>query len=212
MRENLDKSNLKYSSEQPMALSTLTFTLKGTRPLLLNNVQSAMPFTEHSKSRKEITKKRSNKTEEDQDVLYRLDWEAKLYLSADGSKSIVIPTRNLKALICAGAKKSGRGLGEKAKEAVFFADAEATIKHNGPKDLDALYEFPGSRDVRMVTVDKKRVPSIRPRFAQWSITATVTVDTEMADLDEVKSYLRRAETIGLGDWHYEFGCFEVSFG
>lgn len=195
-----------------MALVEMKFALKGTRPLLMSNVESAMPFTDHSKARKEITKKRSGKTEEDQETLWRLDWEAKLYLSADGEKTVVIPTRNLKALIVHGALKSGRGLREKAKEATFFQASEVELIHPGPKDLDVLYDTPGYRDVRMVTVDKKRIPAIRPRFATWGVKAVVTVDTEIAELTDVQSWLRRAETIGLGEWHYEFGAFEAKFG
>jgi hypothetical protein len=197
-----------------MSQEVLRFTLTGTRALLMNNVNSADGQTDSSRERKTITAKRMKKTEDDESRLERIDWEAKLYLSADGEKRIVIPQRNLKALIVGGAKKCGRGLGDKAKEAVYFEQAEFDFEYDGPRDLDVLFSTPGYRDRRIVVIpsSKARVPATRPRFpAGWKVEAEVTIDTEICNISDVQDWLRRAQSIGLGDWHYEFGAFEVTF-
>jgi len=195
-----------------MALETLKFTLTGTRPLLMNNVQSADTQSDTSKAKKLLTAKKTKKTDEDVAEIDRLDWRNKLYLSADGEERIIIPQRNLKALIVSGAKKFRSGTD--AKEAVFFEEPEFELKFDGPKNLDELYSTPGSvfRTIVVVPSSKARVASVRPRFKTgWSVTAEVTVDTEVADIETVKNWLLRAQNIGLGDWHYEFGAFRVTF-
>jgi len=193
-----------------VALEELKFTLTGTRPLLMNNVQSADSQTETSKAKKLLTAKRTKKTDDDVAEIDRLDWHNKLYLSSDDSGKIIIPQRNLKALIVAGAKKYRSGTD--AKEAVFFEQPEFDLQYDGPRNLEQLYATPGSVFRTIVTVNKARIPSVRPRFKTgWSVTATATVDTEVSDIESVKNWVLRAQNIGLGDWHYEFGAFKVTF-
>jgi hypothetical protein len=180
--------------------------MKGTRNLLMNNVQKASSLNAISQQMSILNKKRI-KTDEDRAALARLDWEGGLY--HDEALGPYIPVENLFTCLIEGGRltKAGKKIerGVNINESLGFA-----LVYHGPRDVETLWERRAEyADCRPVVVGRAKVDRWRPRFREWAIEAELTLDGTVIEIDE---FSRIAETaggmIGIGDYRRFYGRFE----
>jgi hypothetical protein len=141
------------------------------------------------------------------DAVERAEWFGGLYL--DAQKRPCLTEDMLLASLADGGKAAR--VGSKLKEAVLCDATEYVIEYKGPKDIEKLYETPGFVDYRNVVVGQARVMRTRPRFAEWSCTFTLLIDTQILDVATVeKALVNAGQTKGIGDFTPRFGRYEVT--
>jgi len=187
-------------------LQKMTVRLDGVAPMLMHNGQTANPTNVYSKRMKEITGKRK-KTDEDYVELAGIEWEAGLYVNAQGR--LIVTADMLDTCIIEGAKKSK--LGKQFKSAVFVEDdCELIIGTNYKSALD-LKSNENHRDIRSVKVGMNRVMRCRPIFRTWSTMVQIMFDDEQVNATDVQRALSDAgQQVGLGDYRPRYGRFSVS--
>lgn len=184
----------------------LKYRLTGVAPLLMNNGRKSDPTDPWTKRLKEITTNKK-KTEDDHLEIRRIEWFAGLYTDESGKK-IVLPADLILGAVVQGAKKNKNG--PEAKAGVFEHAPWFALKHDGPADVEKLYEAPGFCDYRGVRVGNKRVMRARPRFATWSVDIALMIDPEVIDAKLVTQALDRCgQLVGIGDYRPRFGRFTV---
>lgn len=175
----------------------ITVRLEGATPLLMHNVRMADPLNEYAVALRDITAKSKGRNatitqEEFAEQKSWLQFVGSLYW--DDEIGVAMPGRNvLRSFIDGGAKMT---LGTKLAEATISYDWNCRIdpwsdKFDSAEDIFAA----GHRHVVMVKIpgSGSQVQSTRPRFDQWSITFTATIDTTVLTADD---YVRCAESAG----------------
>jgi hypothetical protein len=77
---------------------------------------------------------------------------------------------------------------------------------------EKLWENPKNVDARGVKVGMAKIMRYRPIFRNWSLSATVMVNEDVVNINEVKKAMVDAGAlIGLGDYRPRFGRFNVEF-
>jgi hypothetical protein len=183
---------------------TINVTIQGVTPLLCNK------FTDEAQEKASNGKGSSmmagsNGTPREQA-------EAKLYLGADGAP--VIPQPNLlRCLIDAGKFfKAGKSKVTTQKSSLLPAcielhEFEFPIVHQQPWSVD-------SRPIRNPATGGRRLCH-RPRFDDWQLSFSITVDTAEMSENFVREIVDKAgRAIGLGDFRLDckgpFGKFVVT--
>lgn len=186
-------------------IETLKLRIEGDAPLLMHNGRLANPMDPYAKRMKELTKAR-NKTDAQLLEIRRVEWEAGLYLDADGD--VCLPADVVLACIYGGARKAKAG--KEASAGVWEGAPTFKLLHDGPRDLDALYEAPGFVDYRVVVVSQRRTMRARPRFPRWSLELLLNVNADIINPEQVRQAAEAAGLlVGLGDWRPRFGRFHV---
>ncbi len=170
--------------------------ITGKTPMMMHNERLSDPDDEYTKQIKEITDKGTNQTEQDKQVLSKLEWFGGLY--TNGSKEPIVPTANLvkcfreTAAITKDGRKIARGLSPLALHSPLIYD--------GPKDMAKLYATPGYADRRQVKVGRGRIKRTRPFFPQWAIAAEFELLTDVLDFKRLADIAELAGlATGLGD-------------
>src|SRR6516162_2113834 len=143
----------------------VTINITGTTPLMMHNERLSDPDDDYTQQIKELTSKHSNQTEQDKALVSKLEWFGGIY--TNGSKELVMPAANIIRCFRATASytKEGKKLaGGLSPTALYFP-----FLHDGPNDLDALFENRGFVDPRQVKVGRGRVKRTRPIFARWQV-------------------------------------------
>ena len=189
-------------------MKRIKIELTGDAPLMMHNGQLANPRNAYAKAMREVSKKRS-KTDDDYDLLARTEWEGGLYLDYDDD--VCIPSDNLLALGLAGAKKFK--LGKQFSAGVMGVDVSYKLLHNGPKDLDALFNHGGGEfaDSRNVRVQQSFVVRTRPYFRDWGIEFELLCDDTVIDSADVEHAYREAgRVVGCLEMRPRLGRFTVN--
>lgn len=181
----------------------------GTQPLLMHNIRLADDQDPYTKAVKELTAKRSRKTEDDKTEIDRLSFAGALYWSEkDGP---YLPAENIfRCLMEAGSLTRS---GKKIERGVIFPETLAVLDYSGPRDIDSLWGDGQSVfvDRRMVAVQRQRIPRVRPIFRDWSAVIEVEIDTQVVDLEEFTSICEKAgRMIGIGDFRRFYGKFAAN--
>lgn len=180
-------------------------TLKGTSDLLMHSERLVNSFDPIVKQIKEYTGKRK-KTEEDQLMISRLEWEAGLYWSEQTGP--YIPGANLKKCIQEAAKidKSGKDI----LRGVTPLDAEIPLVYKGPRDIEAMWASNDFVDVRSVSAGApgRKVLRTRPRFKGWGLETAMYINSAIINVDDFQRWVEVAGVMcGLGDYRPTFGRF-----
>lgn len=171
----------------------------------MHNAQLSDPLNPVVRQIKELTSKKTKKTDFDLEEIDRLSYVGGLYLGEDGSP--VIPSDNIERCIQLGAQK--KRLGKDVAAAVLCADAEYPLCYRGPKNADELYKDPSFTLRKSVAVQRNRVMRVRPMFPTvWTLTFTLEYDESVINLRAIEEAMKDAGTlVGLGDWRPKFGRF-----
>lgn len=188
-------------------MKTISATLIGTRPMIHHNGRLNDPQDPIAKEMKKVSRKNKNKTEDDLDVMGKLEWRGGLYWS-DALRCVAIPSDNILAMVIEGARK--RKFGKQAQSGILETQPEYKLTYDGPAELDKLQSDERFSFRKRAKVQKNGVMRIRPIFRDWSLKIELLVDEELIDPDDVRQALVDAGVqIGLGDWRPRYGRFEV---
>jgi hypothetical protein len=186
---------------------TIDFVIRGLSPLMMHNGRLANPYDPIVRQIKEITGKRSGKTEADATRLMDLEFEGGLYLDDDGC--VVVPGENIEGMIAGGGVKNER-MNKSSYLAGIICDGAWPLKYEGPKAVAGLMADHRFRDVRGVVVDNKRVMRCRPIFRSWSLEFTVHYMPETINPSQVYRAVETAgRIVGLCEYTPKFGRFVV---
>lgn len=168
--------------------------LIGTSPLILHNDRLSNPENEIVKQIKEITAKKTNKTEQDNAAISKLEWFGGLYTDIDGN--LVMPTANIiRCFRDAGAVTKS---GTKIARALSATALNTPLLYKGsPKTADQLFANSVHIDKRMVRVGGKgggRILRTRPIFPEWGLVVDFEFLTNVMNFDD---FVRVAELAGL---------------
>jgi hypothetical protein len=188
-------------------MKTIPVKITGTSSLLMHSDRFANPLDPLAKAHKELTSKRK-KTDDDHVAIARSEFIGGCYWNED--KGFYIPAQNLDSCLIAAAKL--QKLGVKFKQGVQVLEDELPI--DGFKNMtpEKLWENPKNIDARGVKVGMAKIIRYRPIFRSWTLSATVVVNEDVVNVNEVKKALVDAGAlIGLGDYRPRFGRFSVEF-
>lgn len=180
----------------------MVITLTGTTPLLMHNARLADPDDPHSRAIAEITRKRNNKTDDDNREVSRLQFAGGMYY--DPETGPYLPGPNLiRALRNAGNLVAKNRGGKQIERGFIMLTERAGLTYSGPRDLDELWGDGSTEfvDRRMVKIPQGgRVPTTRPIFVKWSAAFEFELDTNEIDKDDFVSYAEKAGRVeGVGD-------------
>lgn len=187
-----------------MAFQNVKITVGGPT-IILHSAATADPLNPYAKALKAISGKRK-KVEADFEQMARIEYEAGLYLNRD--KEVVIPGHVIEATIVGGAKKSKEG---KVASPSVYVESDGTFEYaGGPLSLEELIESPEHRLCVGVKVGQSRVMRTRPFFRDWKLTFTVELNTELADVQQLRTWVTKAGAeVGMCDWRPRHGRFNV---
>jgi hypothetical protein len=172
----------------------VTTRLVGTSPLLQHNIQLANPDNEWAKRISAVTAKRK-KTEEDRQLISRLEFQGSLYV--DGGE-VVVPTTNVRKCFQETAKVTKQG--KQIVRAVNAVQLNVPLVFKGPQTVGELVDDQTFYDTTMVGVGMKRVLRTRPIFRQWAVQVEWELVTDAMDFDDFVKIVNLAGVIeGLGD-------------
>jgi hypothetical protein len=188
-------------------MKSIPVKITGSSSLLMHSDRFANPLDPMAKAHKELTSKRK-KTDDDHIAIAKSEFIGGCYWNED--TGFFIPAQNLDSCLIAAAKL--QKLGVKFKQGVQVLEDELPI--DGLKNMtpEKLWENPKNVDARGVKVGMAKIMRYRPIFRSWSLSATVVVNEDVVNVNEVKKALVDAGAlIGLGDYRPRFGRFNVEF-
>ena len=175
----------------------------GVAPLLMNTGRTANPLDQFAKALKQISQKR-HKTDADFEEMYRLEWYGGLYLSHGKP---CIPGLVMDACLVDAAKKVRKG---KQANAGLFSAGEFVIEHDGPDDIDSLWEDERFSFSATVRIQRSRIIRMRPKFSEWAADLEICFDDRQLNEQDIREFLSIAgRDVGLMDWRPRFGRFEI---
>ena len=188
-------------------MKSIKVKIAGSSPLLMHSDRFANPLDPLTKAHKEMTGKRK-KTDDDFIAIAKSEFIGGCYWNED--TGFFIPSQNLESCLIAAAKL--QKLGVKFKQGVVVLEDELPLDSFKNMTPEKLWENPKNVDARGVKVGMAKIMRYRPIFRNWSLSATVMVNEDVVNLNEVKKALTDAGAlIGLGDYRPRFGRFKVEF-
>lgn len=185
----------------------LKIKITGTSPLMMHADTLANPLAGVTKAHKELTSKRK-KTEDDHLAIARSEFVAGCYWNA--ADGFFIPGQNLDATFWAGAKL--QKMGAHWRRGALVLENKVKLQHDGPGTPAALWENPAFVDCRGVKVGAAKLMRYRPIFLNWAAELSVTINTEVLDLQEARKAIEDGGAlIGTCEYRPRFGRFEVAY-
>jgi hypothetical protein len=186
--------------------------LTGASPLLMKNPALADPDNEVVQQIKAITSKGAKMTAEDRAEKSKLQWFGALYI-VNGEP--FVPANNLLRCFVEAGKLTRNGTD--VERALVPSEARLTLDYPGPRDVQKLWLDTAYRFETMVNGNpsggkkKSMVPSTRPMFPKWSITARWELFEKALDYSRFLEIAEAAGlTQGIGDNRRNgFGRFHV---
>jgi hypothetical protein len=188
-------------------MKSISVRITGKAPFLMHSDRFANPLDPMAKLHKELTGKRK-KTDDDQLAIARSEFIGGCYWRK--GTGFFLPAQNLDACLINAAKL--QKLGVKFKQGVQVVEDELSFTGFENKTPEQLWENPDFIDCRGVKVGTSKIMRYRPIFRQWSLCATIAINEEVVNVNEVKKAAQDAGAlIGLGDYRPRFGRFNVEF-
>jgi hypothetical protein len=188
-------------------MKTLEVEIVGIAPLLMHSARMADPMDPSVKEYKKVSQKRS-KTDDDYEWLSKNEWLLGIHSDVNGN--VVIPDLALEAVLAAGATNAKKG--KLFKGAVIVPESAKLFN----PETKQYYTVENCRnkaeyyDIRIVVVEKRRIPRTRPIFNKWACKFTVLFDETIVNASDVQEATRIAgATKGLLDYRPKYGKFQV---
>lgn len=185
-------------------------TLVGERPLIVKSERGVNQLDPFVRDLAKITGK-TKKTEEDHELIARMQFELGLYWRADMGP--FMPTANVQKSFVQGARLSK--MGKYIEQGTFPLEVGVPILYDGPREIEEMYQDYDYRYTVSVGIGRKRIMCTRPRFNKWAIEVPFAIDLEKIDLDVFTQQAEMAgRYIGLGERRPgmggPFGVYSVS--
>lgn len=181
----------------------IQISVSGTTPLILNKFTDAAALASSSGSRSSAA---AGSRGTPMEIA-----EGKLYYGIDGD--LVIPSPNLLRCLVDGGSffKAGRKQITTKAESMLFSCLDILAA-----EIPLLHKQPWTVDTRAVVIPatKSRILAHRPRFDDWSLEFTVSLDTSIVQEPLLREIIDAAgNRVGLGDFRPArkgpFGKFRV---
>jgi len=189
-----------------MAMKSMTITVEGVNPLLLNNPQTVDSFNPYTKQMKVITSKRA-KTDEDMLALRDLEIMSKIYW--DDELGIYIPSTWVTAAIAGWSFKKAKISKADIRSAVFAVDSKVKLNYLGISKVKEPSDIVGNPHFRhMMTLKQGQVRVVKaaPIFHEWGFKTTLEFDDSVIDAATLEQIVKHASMYG------GFGDFRPTFG
>jgi len=174
-------------------LSKYTVKIKGVTPLIMHNCQSADPTNKFTVEAKQYKNKRSKKTEQDEIALRNNSFLAALYWDEKEFNGLYMPTDNLMKMTLEAARSLDQKTAKKEFVGVGFLNYIGYKLYVKNRDnIDLLLADPENKYIRMVNIQKSKVPSVRPIFYEWSCSFDIEIDTFIVNTSTVEEWLQYA--------------------
>jgi len=175
---------------------------------MMHNVRLADPDEPIVRRITELTAKKTAMTDADRTEAARLKFLGGLYY--DSELGPYLPAANIFASLIAAGRKTRNG--QDVESGVIWLADKAKLLYDGPRDSEALWNGGVSQfvDRRMVTVNRARVPGIRPVFPGWAAEIEIEFDDGILDLSALASFAGRAGRIGVGDYRRFYGRYNAT--
>ena len=188
---------------------TVQAHIQGIVPCIMANGAMADPTYHWAKAAREVKKgvKRGEvMTEKQAEDYYHALFIGQLYL-LDGEKTPYWPAENVEGMIRRGAMKSKKG---QVAKIALTVDNNFPLLYDGPKTGEGLWA--DERFVFKSRIGGKNGTTIncRCRFPQWEFKFSLLLDTEQANVSDLRRWLDDAGAyIGLSAWTPKYGRFSV---
>lgn len=184
----------------------IKLTITGTSPLLVHNIRLANPLDPIAREMKTISAKRK-KTDEDHELLARLEFEGGLYWTDDIGP--YIPGVNVEKALVEGGRITKQG--KQVERGLFVSDNEIPLLYSGPRDVKGLWADQSFVSTMAVKVGQSRVMRTRPMFRQWMLEAVAELDSGLLSVEQLQAIADDAGSmVGLGDYRPRYGRFECA--
>lgn len=187
-------------------MNQITYKIEGVAPLLMQSDVLANPLSPQAKELKRITEVRK-KTDEHHLKMAELQFLGGLYY--DDKNGYHMPAKNIFACLLGASKMSKLGTTWK-QAALISEDAKLKFKHEklSPKQL---FELGENTDVRMVVVNKARIPRCRPIFHEWALQFTIWYDPAKLQEEQIDQIVDNAgKYVSLGTYRPLYGRFTAT--
>ena len=189
-----------------MSILNLQLDIVGTEPLLMHNAQLSDRFHPIVQEMKKISSKKTNKTDDDEWELRRLEYLGGLYF--DEKIGPYIPGQNIERCLRDAAVVTKQG--KNVQRAVVVLDSKLRLEYDGPRTPAELWEDKNFVNSASIKVGMSRITRVRPQFRDWAASCELSLDTEIMDEETLRGIVNRAgKSVGLGDWRPRFGKFEA---
>ena len=190
-----------------MTIKSLSFTITGVRPLLLNNPQCVDRFNGFTKRIKIINDKKTRRTEEDYLELADLEVASKLYFNEE--LGVYVPTSWVTEAIASTAFKVAKVSKATIRGSLFAVESKTKLSYDGMntvKEASDIVKNPKFRHSMILPQQQVRINKAFPVFHKWSFSLDLEYDDSQIDRDSVVRVLNHCATYG------GFGDFRPTFG
>jgi len=200
------------------AIQTMEVKLTSATPLLMHNGRLANPDDKYVRRMSLLhTDKKRKGADKDaiRAELARVEWEGGLYHSETESGGddfgAYLPNPWIRKMLIEAARLTRSG--KQVERAVTVFGHRIKLEHDGPRDIEHMWESEDHLDQRMVTVGRSKVVRTRPIFRKWTALVKVGFSTEVMNHDDLFRFFEQGGAyIGMGDGRgiLGLGRFEVS--
>lgn len=190
-----------------MSIRSMTASITGINPLLMNNPQTVDRFNPYTKAMSKINAKKTKRTDDDYRELQDIEVRAKMYF--DESTGIYVPSNWMLAAIAAVSFKTTKISKNEVRGSVFTTRDKLPLTYRDmakvkkPEDIVGNPEFRINLTLRQGQV---RVVKAAPIFHDWSFQCQLEYDDKTLDPDSLVRIIKHAATYG------GFGDFRPTFG
>lgn len=175
-------------------MDTMKARLTGDAPLIMQADTLADPLHPLTKKYKSFSSK-DKKTDATQHALGQIEFEAGLYIDANGP---YVPSDYIMKTTVEAARMNKDG--KKIERGVFILEDRFSLRFDGPRTLAELLSTPAFHYRKTVVVGQSRVARVRPIFREWSLDIQLVFDSSIVNLAAIREALDRAgKYIGIGN-------------
>lgn len=185
----------------------IAFRITGECPLLMHADTTVNPFHPLTRAIKKLTLKKTKKTDEDLEEIYRLEWQAGLYF--DEKVGPYLPGYNIQCSMRDAARFTRQG--KSVERGIIILEDMIPLEYKGPRTIEGLYADGKFIDIRSVRVGTgSRTTRARPRFNSWAAQFRVLYDASEMNKEDLVNFLTVAGLKSCtGDFRPRFGRFKV---
>lgn len=190
-----------------MSIQSMTATITGINPLLMNNPQTVDRFNPYAKAMAKINAKKTKRTDDDYREMQDIEVRSKIYFDAD--RGIYVPSTWMLAAIAAVSFRTTKISKADVRGSVFTVNDKLPLTYRDMAKVKKPEDIVGNSDFRINLTLKQgqvRVVKAVPIFHDWSFTCALEFDDKTLDPDSLVRIIKHAATYG------GFGDFRPTFG
>lgn len=188
-------------------MKTVTATIRGIAPLLMNNPQTVDRFNAYSRAMAKINAKKTRRTDDDYHELHDIEVRSKLYF--DDAIGVYVPATWVLSSVAANAFRVAKVSKQSIRGAVFNTEFKLALAYEGKELVKTADDVVGNAKFRKQLIlpqGQVRVAKCAPIFHKWSFAATLEFDEKIIDPHQIEQIIKHsAKYNGFGDFRPTFG-------